>query len=77
MKAIQMSPAKPILRVGLFILFLLFGLLIFVVFSHMRPMLPDYIDLIGRITLTFGFLAVSLLTRKSQRFEQYRQILFK
>jgi membrane protease YdiL (CAAX protease family) len=76
MKAIETVPGKLIPRVGLFILFLLFGLLIFVVFSHMRPMLPEYIDLIGRITLILGFLVVSLLARRSQRFEQYWQILF-
>jgi membrane protease YdiL (CAAX protease family) len=76
MKAIQRTPEKPIIRAGLFFLFLVFGLLIFVVFSHMRPLLPDNIDLIGRITLILGFLAASLLARSSQRFEPYWQILF-
>ncbi|HEY69076.1 MAG TPA: CPBP family intramembrane metalloprotease [Anaerolineae bacterium] len=67
---------KPILRVGFFILFLLLGLFIFVVFSHMRPMLPEPYDLPGRITLILGFLVLSLWARRSPRWEPYGQILF-
>jgi membrane protease YdiL (CAAX protease family) len=76
MRGIQTTPVEPTLRVGLFMLFLLFGLLIFVVFSHMRPMLPEYIDLIGRIFMILGFLIVSLLARRSPSFDKYWQVLF-
>lgn len=76
MKIVQTTPAKPILRAGFFLLFLIFGCLIFVVFSHMRPLLPQKIDLIGRAVLILGLLVASLLARKSQRFIQYWQILF-
>jgi len=76
MNAIQTTPVKPAQRVGLFFLFLLFGLLIFVVFSHMRPMLPEGTDLAGRCVLIVGFLVSCLLARRSQRFEPYWQILF-
>lgn len=76
MKAIRTISEKPILQVGHFMLFLLFGLLTFVVFSHMRPMLPKSIDLIGRIILILGFLVGSLLARRNQHFIQYWQILF-
>jgi membrane protease YdiL (CAAX protease family) len=51
-----------------------FGLLIFVVFSHMRPMLPEQMDLIGRSALILGFLVAALLARRSQRFEQVWQV---
>jgi hypothetical protein len=76
MKTVRAAPVNPILRVGLFLLFLLLGMLLFVVFSHMRPMLPDYADFAGRIGLILGFLAASLLARKSRRFGQYWRILF-
>jgi len=59
-----------------FILFLALGLLIFVVFSHMRPILPGAIDMLGRIIMIAGFLVAALLARRSQRFEKYWQILF-
>ncbi len=63
-------------RVGAFILFLVMGLLIFVVFSHMRPLLPDSVDLMGRILMITGFLVAALLARRSERCEKYWQILF-
>ncbi len=52
-------------RVAFSTLFLVLGLLIFVVFSHMRPILPKSIDTTGRIVMIVGFLTLALLARKS------------
>lgn len=76
MKDSQMRVRTSQQRVFFFALFLLLGLLIFVVFSHMRPILPKPVDIIGRIVMVVGFLTLALLARKSQRFEEYWQALF-
>jgi membrane protease YdiL (CAAX protease family) len=76
MKDDQMQVKTIGQQVVFFILFLALGLLIFVVFSHMRPTLPNSIDIIGRIVMVAGFLVVALLARRSQRFEKYWQVLF-
>jgi uncharacterized protein len=76
MKDDQMQVKTAGQRVVFFMLFLALGLLIFVMFSHMRPTLPNSIDIIGRIFMIAGFLVVALLARRSQRFEKYWQVLF-
>jgi membrane protease YdiL (CAAX protease family) len=63
-------------RVALSALFLVLGLLIFVVFSHMRPILPKSIDIAGRIVMIVGFLTLALLARRSASFKEYWQTLF-
>ncbi len=63
-------------RAGLFLLFLVSGLLIFVVFSHMRPILPASLDPYWRVALIVGFLAAALFARQSCRFFQFWQVLF-
>jgi membrane protease YdiL (CAAX protease family) len=63
-------------RAGLFLLFLLLGLLIFVVFNHIRLTLPESIDRVGRVVMVLSFLALALLAHRSRRFEKYWQILF-
>ena len=63
-------------RAGLFLLFLLFGLLIFVVFSHFRPILPKDIEIQSRIALIFVLLITSLLVRRSKRFNKYWMVFF-
>jgi membrane protease YdiL (CAAX protease family) len=63
-------------RAGMFLLFLLLGLLLFVVFNHIRPVLPESADPIGRIVITVSFLAAALWARGNPRFEKYWQILF-
>jgi uncharacterized protein len=63
-------------KAGLFILFLLAGLLVFVLFNHIRPMLPPDMDLIGRMIMMAGFLAGALLAHRSRRFEKYWRLLF-
>ena len=62
-------------RVGLFILFLLCGLLLFVVFSHFRPMLPADIDIVARASLIIVVLAAAWLARRNGAFRRYRPLL--
>jgi membrane protease YdiL (CAAX protease family) len=63
-------------RLGLFFLFLLFGLLISFVFSHFRPLLPRNIDIPARIALIIIFLVSALVLRRSQRHNKYWMIMF-
>jgi membrane protease YdiL (CAAX protease family) len=63
-------------RVGLFLLFLALGLLLFVVFSHFRPLLPENADLPSRIALILVLLGLSLLLRRSDRLRKYWLVLF-
>jgi membrane protease YdiL (CAAX protease family) len=63
-------------RLGLFFLVLLFGLLISLVFSHFRPLLPKEIDIPSRIALILAFLVAALLLRRSNRFNKYWLVLF-
>jgi membrane protease YdiL (CAAX protease family) len=63
-------------RAGMFVLFILLGLLLFIVFSHIRRTLPESIDRIARVVMILTFLALALLARRSRRFEKYWQILF-
>jgi hypothetical protein len=65
MKTVPSDHPKPIYRVGLFI-----------IFSHMRPMVSKDIDLVGGIFLISGFLFVSLPARRSEKYGRCRQILF-
>jgi membrane protease YdiL (CAAX protease family) len=62
-------------RAGLFVLFLALGLLIFVAFSHMRPVLPEVVDAVGRIVMLVVFLSAGLLARRSRRFEMYWPVM--
>jgi uncharacterized protein len=70
------TPLRPIQRFGLFVLILALGLLIFVVFSHMRPLLPQPFDLVGRLVMAAGFLLAALLARRSPRFNAHWQLPF-
>jgi uncharacterized protein len=63
-------------HLGLFFLFLAFGLLISIVFSHFRPLLPSDIDIPARIALILAFLVSALLLRRSRRFNKYWLVLF-
>ena len=47
------------------------GLVVFVVFSHMRPLLPEPWDLPGRILLGGILLATALLLRRSERLHDH------
>jgi membrane protease YdiL (CAAX protease family) len=63
-------------RLGLFLLFLIFGLLTFFVFSHFRPLLPDDFEIPSRIAFITGLFTISLLVRRSKRFNKYWLIFF-
>ena len=63
-------------RFALFLLFLALGLLLFVVFSHFRPLLPENADLPSRIALVLVLLGSSLLLRRSDRLRKYWLVIF-
>ena len=63
-------------RFGLFLLFLALGLLLFLVFSHFRPLLPESADLPSRIALSLVLLGSSLLPRRSDRLRKYWLVIF-
>lgn len=49
-----------------FSILLLLGLLVFVVFSHMRPIFSGIVDQIGRLVLILGFLIAFMITKKNK-----------
>jgi len=63
-------------RFGLFLLFLALGLLLFLVFSHFRPLLPENADLPSRIALILVLLGTSLLLRHTDRLRKYWLLFF-
>jgi membrane protease YdiL (CAAX protease family) len=63
-------------RFALFLLFLALGLLLFLVFSHFRPLLPENADLPSRIALILVLLGSSLLLRRSDRLTKYWPVIF-
>jgi membrane protease YdiL (CAAX protease family) len=63
-------------RIGLFLLFLALGLLLFLVFSHFRPLLPKNAELPSRIALILVLLGSSLLLRRSDRLSKYWPVIF-
>ena len=72
-QANQTSRAR---RFALFLLFLALGLLLFVVFSHFRPLLADNADLPSRVALILVLLGSSLLLRRSDRLRSYWPVIF-
>jgi len=75
MNSDQASP-KGWRRAALFFLFLGFGILIFVVFSHIRPLLPAAIDPFGRVILIVGFLLAAIFARENPRLKNDWQFFF-
>jgi membrane protease YdiL (CAAX protease family) len=67
---------EQILRLGLFFLFVIIGLLLFFVFSHFRPVFPKNVDIPARIALILALLVSSLLLRRSERLNKYWPVLF-
>jgi membrane protease YdiL (CAAX protease family) len=68
-------------RGGLFFLFVVIGLLTFLVFSHFRPLLlrptfPWNVDIPARIVFIVALLLSSLLLRRSERLHRYWPVLF-
>jgi membrane protease YdiL (CAAX protease family) len=74
MDATNFPAAKS--RAAFFLLFLFSGLILFVLFNHIQPVLPAPVDWIGRILLTTVFLAAALWTRRNPRLEKYWRLLF-
>jgi len=67
---------QQILRLALFLLFLILGLLLFFVFSHFRPVFSRNVDIPARIALILALLVSSLLLRRSERPNKYWPIFF-
>jgi membrane protease YdiL (CAAX protease family) len=63
-------------RFALFLLFLALGLLLFLVFSHFRPLLPKNADLPSRVALILVLLGSSFLLRRSDRLRKYWPVIF-
>jgi membrane protease YdiL (CAAX protease family) len=63
-------------RLGLSFLFLAFGLLVFVIFSHYYPFFKGDTDKVGRIAVAGTFLLLAILARRSERFQKYWLIPF-
>lgn len=59
-----------------FTVLLILGLCVFVVFSHMRPILDSYADITGRLLTAAVLLVLSVPVRKSCHPEKYRQVIF-
>ncbi len=59
-----------------FIVFLLLGALVFVVFSHMRPVFAGTIDIVGRMLLVALLLAGSLLSKRQPKYATYSNTLY-
>jgi len=63
-------------RLGLFLLFLGCGLVVFVVFSHFFPIFERKADVIGRVVAGLALLSAALAARRSERFSRYWLVLF-
>ena len=75
MKTNRLSASEWAERIVLGLLFVALGMLIYIVFSPLRPLLDKSLDYLGRIGLAVLLLAAVLGVRKSKRFEKYGQIL--
>jgi hypothetical protein len=72
---VEIVMSKRASKLFAFILVSLLGILVFVVFSHIRPVFAKTADLVGRIMLAVVLLTVSLVLRKKERFKPYSRIL--
>jgi len=81
MKAQTITPVSPAVadiskRIGLFLLILALGWLVFGVFSHYFPFFSRSTDRIVRIVTAAGLLAAALAARRSERWSRYWLIPF-
>jgi membrane protease YdiL (CAAX protease family) len=67
---------ERLLRLGLFFLFVIIGLLLFFVFSHFRPLFSENIDIPARIVFILALLVSSVLLRRSERLNKYWPVFF-
>ncbi len=63
-------------RAALFIAVLALGMLVFFVFSYIRPLLPKPWDLVGRIVTAVLLLAAAAVAYRTERIRKYWPILF-
>ena len=56
-------------------LFMAFGMLIYIIFSPLRPMLKSTADYLGRIGLTAGLLMIVWLAGRNEHLRPYRSLL--
>lgn len=76
MKANNMLKKERGYRLGLFVLFLACGLLVFFVSITFSPKIPTNIEIIVRIGLSALFLAVAIFLRRNERLKKYWQISY-
>lgn len=67
---------KNIQRVGFSLLFLTYGTLVFIVFSHYFPLFKGTTDVLGRAILAIGLLMTALFARRNECFQQFWLIPF-
>lgn len=67
---------KNIVTAVEFLVLLMIGICVFVVFSHMRPVLNRNADMVGRFLLLVLLLVSALLARRGNNLKKYWEILF-
>ncbi|HAE42224.1 MAG TPA: hypothetical protein DCG34_04805 [Clostridiales bacterium] len=67
---------KNIVTAVEFLVLLMIGICVFVVFSHMRPVLNRNADIVGRFLLSVLLLVSALLARRTNNHKKYWKILF-
>jgi uncharacterized protein len=81
MKTQSLTPVSPPIvvipkRIGLFLLILALGFLVFGVFSHYFPFFNRSTDVLGRIVTATALLAAAIGVRRSERLKRYYLMLF-
>jgi membrane protease YdiL (CAAX protease family) len=69
-------PARPAQRGVWFALFLICGLLVFVVLNPYRPLTSGWVDVAGRIAVASAFLGAALLSRRSEWARPYWRVWY-
>lgn len=67
---------KMLPKILWFFVFLVTGLLVFVVFSHMRPWLSGFWDWGGRIVLSIILLGTGLFLKRTKKFNDHGEVFF-
>lgn len=62
--------------ISAFLFYLMVGLVVFVVFSHVRPLFSGPMDLIGRLLVIMALLLTSLKLRGIKRYRHHGRILY-
>lgn len=67
---------KNIVAAFEFLILLMIGICVFIVFSHMRPVLDRNADMFGRFLVSVVLLISALLARRTNNLKKYWKILF-